>query len=429
MSKTIFSSNGSNVTTQATRPSGASTRSVHGNHHRRAAHPFHSLTTPIIQTATYTFEDTADLCNYMESKMWGGNGDRGEYGRYGNPTTRQVEKHIAALEGGDDAILFPTGMTAVTNVILSILPTGSHIVMTDDCYRKTRQFCNSFLARLGIETTQVAMGDYAALEAAVQPNTRLIISESPTNPYLRVADLERLAAVAKQHKRVKTIIDSTFATPVNQRPLAYGINLVIHSGTKYLSGHNDVMAGVVVGDAGLLHALRQSQGMLGGVADPHAAWLVERGLKTLALRVKQQNHSAQTVADFLENHPRVERVWYPGLASHPDHQIAREQMDGYGGVVSFEIAPIPGEEPADTTARFIDAMTIPYIAPSLGGVESLIEQPAYMSYYELSTAERLSIGIKDNLVRFAIGIEDTADIVADLEQALEKILEIGRLGN
>jgi cystathionine gamma-synthase len=303
-------------------------------------------------------------------------------------------------------------------VILSILPTGSHVIFTDDCYRKTRQFCQTFLTRLGIETSQVPMGDYEAMESAVQPNTRLIISESPTNPYLRVADLEKIAAIAQSRRRIKTIIDATFATPINQNPLDFGIDLVIHSATKYLSGHNDVMGGVVVGSAGLLHALRQSQGMLGGVIDPHAAYLVERGLKTLALRVRQQNESAQAVAEFLESHPRIEQVWYPGLASHPDHETAVRQMRGFGGVVSFEVVPLPGESPLETTGRFIDAMTIPLIAPSLGGVESLIEQPALMSFYELSTEERLSIGIKDNLVRFAIGIEETADILADLEQAL-----------
>jgi cystathionine gamma-synthase len=394
------------------------TRAVHGRLNDRIPNPNHSLTTPIVQTATYTFRNTADLCDFMEAKIFGGNGDRGEYGRYGNPTVRAVEKRIAALERGEDALLFPTGMSAVTNVILSILPTGSHVIFTDDCYRKTRQFCQTFLTRLGIETSQVPMGDYEAIATAVQPNTRLIISESPTNPYLRVADLEKIAAIARSQRRIKTIIDATFATPINQNPLDFGIDLVIHSATKYLSGHNDVMGGVVVGSAGLLHALRQSQGMLGGVIDPHAAYLVERGLKTLALRVRQQNESAQAVAEFLESHPRIERVWYPGLASHPDHETAVRQMRGFGGVVSFEVVPLPGQSPLETTGRFIDAMTIPLIAPSLGGVESLIEQPALMSFYELSTEERLSIGIKDNLVRFAIGIEETADILADLEQAL-----------
>jgi cystathionine gamma-synthase len=248
----------------------------------------------------------------------------------------------------------------------------------------------------------------------------VIISESPTNPYLRVVDLERLVQIAQKH-RVKTIIDATFATPINQRPLDFGIDLVIHSATKYLSGHNDIMAGAVIGESGLIHALRQSQGMLGGVLDPHAAFLLERGIKTLGIRVGQQNRSAQAAANYLESHPKVQRVWYPGLSSHPDHAVSQKQMDGFGGVVSFEVAPVPGEEPLSSTSRFIDAMTIPYIAPSLGGVESLIEQPALMSYYEFSTQERLEIGISDNLVRFAIGIEDTSDILADLNQALAQV--------
>ncbi|HZD10898.1 MAG TPA: aminotransferase class I/II-fold pyridoxal phosphate-dependent enzyme [Candidatus Binatia bacterium] len=402
---------------------GPSTQAVHGQLEQRKAKANHALVTPLVQTATYTFENTADLCAFMEGKMWGlesGADERGEYGRYGNPTVRAVEKRLAALENGGDALLYPTGMAAVTNVLLSILPAGSHVIFTDDCYRKTRHFCTTFLRRLNIDSTEVPMGDYEALPAAIRPNTRIIVSESPTNPYLRVVDLERLADIARQH-RVKTIIDATFATPINQRPLDFGIDLVIHSATKYLSGHNDVMAGAVVGDAGLINALRQSQGILGGILDPHAAFLLERGLKSLALRVAQQNRSAERVAQYLEGDPRVERVWYPGLPSHPDYATAKQQMNGYGGVVSFTIAPQPGEEPLQTTSRFIDAMNIPYIAPSLGGVESLIEQPALMSYYELSTEERAAIGIRDNLVRFAIGIEDADDILADLEQALAQI--------
>jgi cystathionine gamma-synthase len=404
-------------------PVGNGTKAVHGQTADRRPRAHHALITPIVQTATFTFRDTADLCAFMEAKTWGGDSEmqtRGEYGRYNSPTVQAVEQRIASLEGGEAALLFPTGMAAVTNVLLSILSAGSHVIFTDDCYRKTRQFCRTFLRRLGIESTEVPMGDYHALEAAIQGNTRLIISESPTNPYLRVVDLERLAAIARRH-RVKSIIDATFATPVNQRPLEYGIDLVLHSATKYLSGHNDVMAGVVVGEAGLINALRQSQGMLGGILDPHAAFLLERGLKTLALRVSRQNATAFAVARYLESHPKVSRVWYPALPSHPDHAVAVEQMDGFGGVVSFEIAPLAGERPLDTTSRFIDAVTIPYIAPSLGGVESLIEQPALMSFYELSTDEREAIGIKDNLVRFAIGIEDAEDILADLSQALASV--------
>jgi cystathionine gamma-synthase len=209
------------------------------------------------------------------------------------------------------------------------------------------------------------------------------------------------------------MIDSTFATPINQRPLEWGIDFVIHSATKYLSGHNDLLAGVVVGSADRMKALRDARGVLGGVVDPQNAYLLERGIKTLGVRVTQQNKSALAVARFLESHPRIERVWYPGLESHPDHGIATQQMSGFGGVVSFEVA---GD--LKTTSQFIDNLQIPYIAPSLGGVESLIEQPALMSYYEKTTEERLALGIKDNLVRFAVGIEDTDDLLNDLDQAL-----------
>lgn len=407
----------------AERDPGDSTQAVHGRVEERKTNAGHALTTPIAQTATYTFADTADLRAFMEAKLWGSDPsmkERQEYGRYGNPTVRAVERRLATLEHGDAALLYPSGMAAVTNVLLAMLPAGSHIIFTDDCYRRTRQFCTNFLRRFNIESSQVPPGDSTALEAAIQDNTRLIVSESPTNPYLRILDLEQLVTIARRH-RVKTIIDATFATPINQRPLDFGVDLVIHSATKYLSGHNDLMAGVAVGEKGLIHALRQSQGMLGGVIDPHAAYLLERGLKTLALRVDRQNRTALQVAAYLESHPGIERVWYPGLPSHPDHGVARAQMAGFGGVVTFSVAPITGEAPLDTASRLIDALAIPYIAASLGGVESLIEQPALMSYYELSTEERAAIGIRDNLVRFAIGIEDAGDIIADLQQALSQL--------
>lgn len=392
---------------------GSSTDAVHLGRARHNA--YHSLTVPVVQTATYTFEDTADLCAFQEARMWGGAKDRTEYGRYGNPTVAACEAKLAALDHGDDAILFASGMAAVTSVLLAMLPTGAHIVIGDDCYRRTRQFCLTILKRLGISTTVIPMGDFATLEASIQPNTRLIISESPTNPYLRVVDLARLAEVARRHG-VKTLIDATFATPINQCPLDFGVDLVVHSATKYLGGHNDLLAGVVVGQTGLIDSLRQSLGVLGGVADPHNAALLLRGLKTLALRVERQNENGQRIGEFLEAHPHVRRVWYPGLASHPDHTTARAQMLGFGGVVSFEI-----DGSLDDTSNFIDALEIPLIAPSLGGVETLVEQPALMSYYELSTEERLAVGIKDNLVRLALGIEDADDLIADLEQALDKI--------
>jgi cystathionine gamma-synthase len=389
---------------------GPSTEAVHaGTQH---PHPYHALTMPVVETATYTFENTADLRAFQEARMWGGAEGRVEYGRYGNPTVAECEARLAALDHGDSAILFASGMAAITSVLLAMLPTGAHIVIGDDCYRRTRQFCLTFLKRLGIATTVVAMGDFAGLEAAIRPNTRLIVSESPTNPYLRVVDLVRLVEIAQRHG-VKTLIDSTFATPVNQRPLDFGVDLVVHSATKYLSGHNDLLAGVVVGQAGLIDSLRQALGVLGGITDPHAAALLTRGIKTLGLRVQRQNENGQAVAEYLSTHPRVSRVWYPGLPSHPDHLTARTQMLGCGGVVSFEF-----DGSLEDTSRFIDALRLPLIAASLGGVETLVEQPALMSYYELSTEERLAVGIKDNLVRLSLGIEDASDLIADLAQAL-----------
>jgi cystathionine gamma-synthase len=391
---------------------GANTLSVHGGDTRARAHQ--AIPMPIIQTATYAFADTADLVSFMEQRGLGAHPEgREDYGRYGNPTVQSVERKVAALEGAEDAVLFSSGMAAITTLLLASLPAGGHVVMTDDCYRRTRQFCLVFLKRLGVETTVVPMGDYAALEAAIVPKkTRFLVSESPTNPYLRCVDLARLAELAKRH-RVSTIIDSTFGTPLNQRPLALGIDYVVHSATKYMGGHHDLLAGVVAGARPRVAALRDARGVLGGIVDPQAAYLLERGLKTLALRVRQQNETALEIARWLERHPRIERVWYPGLASHPDHEIARKQMSGFGGVVSFEV-----RGKLEDASRFIDRMEIPYIAPSLGGVDSLIEQPALMSFFEKTTEERLALGIKDNLVRFALGIEDAADVIADLDQAL-----------
>jgi cystathionine gamma-synthase len=288
--------------------------------------------------------------------------------------------------------------------------------MTGDCYRRTRQFCLTFLKRLGIDTTIVETGDYEALEAAIRPKqTRFLMSESPTNPYLRCVDLERIADIAKRH-RVQTIIDSTFGTPINQLPLQYGIDYVTHSATKYLGGHHDLLAGVVAGRKDRIAALRDARGVLGGIVDPQNAYLLERGLKTLGLRVRQQNDSAQRIAEYLEAHPKVERVWYPGLKSHPDHEVARKQMAGYGGVVSFTVRGT-----LEDTSAFLDALQVPYIAPSLGGVDSLIEQPALMSFFEKTPEERLALGITGNLVRFAIGVEDADDLIADLTQAFNVI--------
>ena len=383
------------------------TLAVHGGETRKKAHD--SVTTPIIWSATYAFANTAEIESYFKGDI-----EREEYGRYGNPTVRAAEKKLAALEGAEDAALFSSGMAAATSALFELLKAGDHIVLTNDCYRRTRQFVTKFLSRLGVESTLVEPGDEEALRAALRPErTKVILAESPTNPYLRVADLSAFVRVRNSCPGANLIIDGTFATPVNQRPLAEGVDLVIHSCTKYLGGHNDLLAGAVCGRAGLVQAIKDLRGVLGGVLDPQSAFLLIRGLKTLPLRVQRQNQTALEVAAWLERHPRVRQVFYPGLESHPDHAIARRQMRGFGGVVSFRIR---GD--ARETSRVIDACKLATIAPSLGAAETLIEQPAYMSYFELTTAEREAIGIYDDLVRLSLGLEDAEDVIADLEQAL-----------
>ncbi|WAS97412.1 trans-sulfuration enzyme family protein [Nannocystis punicea] len=392
-----------------TGPSRLSTLAVHAG--ERHPNPDNAIVPPIACTATYTFRDTAELRDHFEGRL-----QREEYGRYGNPSVAAVERKLAALEDAEECALFASGMAAISTTLFALLRSGQHVVLTADGYRRTRQFVTELLRKFGVEATLVEPGDHEALAAAIVPGkTRVVLGESPTNPYLRVADLDRLAAIKAQHRGsgLKVVIDATFATPVNLQALRRGADLVVHSGTKYLGGHNDLLAGAVCGSAGLVAAIRDLRGMLGGVLDGHSAYLLHRGLKTLALRVERQNASALRIAGFLEGHPEVERVFYPGLPSHPDHAVAREQMRGFGGVVSFLVR---GD--LDRTSRFIDACQVPRIGPSLGGVESLIEQPALMSFFELSTAEREAIGIRDNLIRLAVGVEDVEDLIADLDRAL-----------
>ena len=306
-------------------------------------------------------------------------------------------------------------MNAVTTAILSICKQGDHIIITDDSYRRTRQFVIQILSKFGIEFNFVRPNP-ESIEAVIQPDkTKLLISESPTNPYLHILDLEVVTRICKKHK-IKSLIDSTFATPYNHRPIEFGVDIVVHSITKYLGGHNDILGGALLGKEHLISAFKELQSIMGGVIDAHSSYLLIRGLKTFALRIKQQNESSQKIASFLEEHPKIERVWYPGLRSHPNHSLAKAQMKGYGGVISFCI-----KADLDKTSQFIDSMKIAQIAPSLGGVETLIEQPALMSYYEMPNDEREKLGIYGNLVRLSVGIEDTDDLLSDLGQSLKKI--------
>lgn len=385
---------------------GVSSRAVHGGERQQRLGD--AITVPIYQTSTYVFRNTQELIDFKEGRI-----DKGEYGRYGNPTVHAAERKVADLEHAEEALLWASGMCTITSVLLTILRTGQHMIITADSYRRTRQFCHGMLQRFGVEVSVVPPGDPQAIAAAVRENTRLLLSEAPTNPYLYMVDLEQIVAIAKRY-RLRTVIDSTFATPYNQNPLDFGIDLVIHSATKYLGGHNDLMAGVVAGSTNMIAALRESQGVLGGITDPNTAYLLLRGLKTFALRMQQHNANGMALARFLEGHPAIRRVYYPGLESHPSHAIAQAQMRGFGGVVSFEV-----DGTLEQTSAFIDALHLPYIAPSLGGVESLVEQPALMSYYEMAPEERHELGISDGLVRYAAGIEDTEDLLADVEQALK----------
>jgi len=368
-----------------------------------------ALTTPIVQTSTYAFADTAEIVDFMRRKA-AGEAARHEYGRYSNPTQTVAEHKLAALEGADRSLLFASGMNAITTTILALLSAGDHMVLVQGAYRRTQEFVSDFLPRYGIRATVVPIDDPEALAGAVSDDTRLIFAESPTNPYLRVMDLRRLVEVARG-RGIITAIDATFATPLNMRPLEYGLDLVIHSATKYLAGHNDLLAGVVAGSHQFLARIEDIRGLLGGVGSPHDAYLLLRGLKTLDLRVRRQNENGLQVARFLESHPRVRRVYYPGLPSHPDHEVASRQMTGFGGVVSFEI-----EGDMETTGRFIDRLRLPYIGPTLGGVESIAQQQAI--FVSLDPEERRRVGIADNLVRYAAGVEDAADLITDLQQAL-----------
>ena len=387
------------------------TDSVHAGDSRSKA--YDAIPMPIVQTATYTFADTAELIAYTEGRH--PTADRGEYGRYGNPTVRAVELRLAALEGTEDAVLFASGMAAVTTSLFALVKGGQHVVLFQDCYRRTLEFVTDVLARFGVTHTLLPAGDVGALPGAIRPETRMVISESPTNPYLACIDLERVASACKARRTVKSLIDATFATPVNCRPASFGVDLVVHSATKYLAGHNDVMAGVVCGPSGLVSMIRDLRGVLGGVCDPHAAFLVGRGVKTLSLRVERQNATAQAIAERLEKHPRIERVFYPGLPSHATHAVAKAQMRGFGGVVSF-IAKggLLG------ASRIVDGVKLARIGVSFGGVETLIEQPAIMSYYEMTSEQRTAIGIADGLIRLSVGVEDADDLIADLEQALSQ---------
>jgi cystathionine gamma-synthase len=384
------------------------TRAVHGgeDHFKYAD----AITTPIVQTSTFVFKNSEEIRRYTSKKL-----ERYEYGRYGNPTQRAAEKKLAELERAEDCLLLDCGMSAVTSTMLAFLTKGDHVVITDDAYGQTLNFCNAHLPRFGVKSTVVKMGDYDEMRKALRKNTKIVFSESPTNPYLNIIDLEEMRDIRKRFQGLM-IIDSTFATPFNQRPLEWGMDLVIHSTTKYLGGHNDMLGGAVLGSTELIDRVREYQRVTGSILDPLCCYLLMRGAKTFALRVEYQNRSAQAVAEFLESHPKIRKVFYPGLPSHPHHEIAKAQMTGYGGVVSFWV-----DGNLKQVNKFLDSLRSLHIGPTLGGVESLITHPATVTYYRNTRKERYALGITDQLIRLALGIEDPQDIIADLDQALGKM--------
>jgi cystathionine gamma-synthase len=365
------------------------------------------VTTPIYQTSTFAVTDNDEQQRVTSTDRY--------YTRWGNPTNTVAEETLAAIEGVEGARTFASGMGAITSTILALLKTGDHIVAQRDIYGGVTKFLSEWLPKMGIETTFVDTTDYDQHGRSIRPNTRLLYLESPTNPALRVVDMKKAAALAKQHGLI-SMIDSTFGTPVNQHPAEYGIDLVMHSGTKYLSGHADLTCGVVCGRHELMQQLWETRTTLGNCMDPHAAWLLIRGLKTLAVRVSRQNENAQRVAEFLEQHAKVRRVHYPFLKSHPQHSIAREQMSGGGGMVTFEV-----EGTGEDARRVSEAMRLFTLATSLGGVESLASIPVLTSHAMISAEQREKMGVTDQMVRLSVGIESADDLIADLERALEAV--------
>ena len=386
----------------------AATQVIHGGHEREA---FGALVTPLYQSATFVFESAQ-----QGGERFAGNEQGYIYTRLGNPTTAELERKMAILEGAEAAAATASGMGAVSAALLANLQMGDHLVASNAVYGCTYALMTTQFARFGIEVSLVDFSSLADIEAAIQSNTKVIFCETPVNPHLQVFDLAAIATIAKRHQLV-SIVDNTFMTPLLQRPLDFGIDLVIHSATKYLNGHGDVIAGIVCGSEEQLHKVKyEILKDIGAVISPHDAWLILRGLKTLDVRLQRHCDSAQRVAEFLAEHPSINRVYYPGLASHQGHKFIGKQMKRAGGVIAFELAANLEEAMA-----FVGHLSLFSIAVSLGDAESLIQHPASMTHSPYTPEARAAAGIGDNLLRISIGLEDCDDIIADLNQALARL--------
>jgi methionine-gamma-lyase len=383
---------------------GMSTRAIHSGD--LASGSAGSVATPVFRTSNFTFANTKEMRRWAEGKS-----KAYIYTRYGNPTLAVAEAKIAALEGAEAALVTASGMAAISSALLAVLSSGDEVIVTRQIYGGTYRLMRDVLPRLGIRVSYIET-DLAGAEAMIHPRTRALYVESPTNPTLRLVDLRKAAALAGKHKLV-SLIDNTFASPVLQNPLTFGFDIVVHSATKYLGGHSDLIGGAVASSREWINRARQMVIDLGGSMDPEAGYLLDRGLKTLALRVERHCATALTVARFLERHPRVARVHYPGLKSHPDYRLASRQMKGFGGMMAFDL-----KGGLAAAARFCDRVQLFKLAVSLGGAESLVVLPSYTSHYRMSHEELTRAGVGPGTVRVSIGLEDAADLLADLRGAL-----------
>ncbi len=367
--------------------------------------------TPIYQTSTFVFKDVD-----QGARRFAGEEAGYIYTRLGNPTVAELEEKIAALEGGEAALGAASGMAAISTALLSLLKQGDHVVAGDTLYGCTHGFIHEMLPQYGIEVTMVDTSDLSNIEKAMKPNTKVVYVETPANPTMKMVDLKGASDIAHRYG-ARLIVDNTFMSPYLQRPIEHGADVVVHSATKYIGGHGDVIAGLIVSSKELIDNMRMPYLKdFGGVLSPFDAWLLLRGLKTLGVRMERHCINAQKVAEYLEKHPMIEEVHYPGLPSHPQHELAKKQMDGFGGMMSFELKG--GLEAGKILMNSVKMISL---AVSLGCVDSLIQHPASMTHSPVPREERLKAGITDGQVRLSVGIEDVEDIVADLDQALKEV--------
>jgi methionine-gamma-lyase len=392
-----------------TRKQGATTRNIHAGGHVDQASG--AVAPPIYQTSTFAFESCA-----QGAARFTGEDEGYIYTRMGNPTVARLEEAVSTLESGAGGLSTASGMAALCTTLFALLRGGDHLVGTSSVYGPSRMVVERDFSRFGVASTFVDTSDLAAVKDALRPETKLIFVETPANPTIVLTDIAATVAIAHEHGAL-LVVDNTFATPMLQRPIELGADVVIHSMTKFLNGHTDVVAGMIVpATAELLERIRPVHHYLGACIDPHQSWLVLRGLRTLALRVRASGHNAMHIARYLEGHPQIDWVAYPGLESHPQHELARRQMDGFGSLISFGVA---GGLEAGTT--LLDSVQLMTLAVSLGGIETLIQHPASMTHATIPREERLRAGISDGLIRLSVGCEDADDLERDLEAALDAV--------